>query len=88
MECIFQMLVQKTGEFKLTRGPFKISVDILPDHIHKQAIDLKCVSQVKAEFLNMDFEDIWLSYFTVLALPTSFYGRYKVVGTIFIHIPL
>lgn len=67
------MLVQKTGEPKLTR---------LPDHIHEQAIDLKCVSQVKAEFLIMDVEDIWL------ALPTSFYGRCKVVGAIFILIPL
>lgn len=69
------MLVQKTGEPKLTR---------LPDHIHEQAIDLKCVSQVglKAKFLNMDVEDIWM------ALPTSFYGRCKVVGAIFILIPL
>ncbi|XP_072395403.1 zinc finger BED domain-containing protein 5-like [Diabrotica undecimpunctata] len=48
-------------EFKLTRDPFYIEVDILPVNLQEQAIDLKCDSQAKADFANMDLEKFWLT---------------------------
>lgn len=61
----FPDVSSESWEFKLTRDPFKIDVDILPDHIQEQAIDIKCDSQAKAEFQNMGVEDFWLSYLPV-----------------------
>lgn len=61
----FPDVSSENWEFKLTRDPLKIDVDILPDHIQEQWIDLKCDSQANAEFPNLDVEDFWLSYFPV-----------------------
>ena len=61
----FPDLSSDSWQFQLTQDPFKIEVDMLPDSLQEQAIDLKCDSQAKAEFPNMTVEDFWLSYFPV-----------------------
>ncbi|XP_075215350.1 general transcription factor II-I repeat domain-containing protein 2-like [Lycorma delicatula] len=83
IEDYFPDVSSENWEFKLTRDPFKIDVDILPDHIQVQAIDLKCNSQANAELTNKDVEDFWLSFY---CLPTSCFGSCKVFSTVFIHI--
>ncbi|XP_075223937.1 protein FAM200C-like [Lycorma delicatula] len=61
----FPDVSSENWELKLTKDPFKIDVDILPNHIQKPAIDLKCDSQANAEFRKMNVEDFWLNYFPV-----------------------
>ncbi|KAK9720331.1 hypothetical protein QE152_g22100 [Popillia japonica] len=53
----FPDIGSENWEFKLARDPFQINVDILPDHIREQTIDLQCDSTAKVDFPNMDFED-------------------------------
>lgn len=70
----FPDVTSENWEFKLTRDPFHIEVDILPDYLQEQVIDLKCDSQAKADFANMDLEEFWLTYFSVypeVALETT-----------------
>ncbi|XP_072376760.1 protein FAM200A-like [Diabrotica undecimpunctata] len=57
----FSDVSSKNWEFKLTRDPFHIDVEILQE----QAIDLKCNSQAKSDFANMDLEEFCLIYFPV-----------------------
>ncbi|KAK9681368.1 hypothetical protein QE152_g38357 [Popillia japonica] len=61
----FPDVSSENWEFKLTRDPFQINVDILPDHIQEQTIDLQCDSTSKVDFPNMDFEDFWLLYLLI-----------------------
>lgn len=61
----FPDINSENWEFKLTRNPFQIDVDILPDHIQEQTIDLQCDSKAKVDFQNMDPEDFWLQYLPV-----------------------
>ncbi|XP_072377904.1 protein FAM200A-like [Diabrotica undecimpunctata] len=61
----FPDVSSENWEFKLTRDSFHIEVDILPVNLQEQAIYLKCDSQAKADFANMDLEEFWLTYFPV-----------------------
>lgn len=49
-EVYFPDVISESWEFQLTRDPFKIKVNILPDHIQEQA---------KAEWSNLDVEGFW-----------------------------
>jgi hypothetical protein len=40
-------------------------VDILPDYLLEQTIDLKTNSQAKEDFSNKNVEDFWLCYLSV-----------------------
>lgn len=65
IEAYFPDISSENWEFKLTRDPFQINVDLLPDHIQEQTIDLQCDSKAKVDFPNMDLEDFWLQYLPV-----------------------
>lgn len=65
IEDYFPDISSENWQFKLTRDPFQINVDILPDHIQEQTIDLQNDSKAKVDFPNMDLEDFWLLYLPV-----------------------
>ncbi|KAK9758541.1 hypothetical protein QE152_g673 [Popillia japonica] len=61
----FPDISSESWEFKLTRDLFQINVDILPNHIREETIDLQCDSTAKVYFPNMDFEEFWILYLPV-----------------------
>lgn len=61
----FPDISTENWQFKLVLDPFKIDVDILPDYLQEQTIDLKNDSQAKEDFKNKTVEDFWLCYLSI-----------------------
>ncbi|KAJ8887150.1 hypothetical protein PR048_013365 [Dryococelus australis] len=70
--CYFPDVSSESWQCQLTRDPLNIKVDILSNFLQEQAINLKCDSQTKVEFANMNLK-IFESGFSILAYINSKY---------------
>ena len=48
--------------WKLARNPFRVDVDILPDEIQEEFLEMKCNSVAKDDFEAMPLNDFWAKY--------------------------
>ena len=62
-------------EWKMTRNPFRISEDILPDNLLEEFLEMKGNSAAKDDFEELAFTDFWAKYVQI----------YKRVGSMALH---
>ena len=48
--------------WKMTRNPFRVAQDILPDNLQEEFLELKCNSTAKDDFQVMPLNDFWPKY--------------------------
>ena len=48
--------------WKMTRNPFRVAEDILPDNLQEEFLELKCNSTAKDDFEVMPLNDFWPKY--------------------------
>ena len=51
--------------WKLVQNPFHIDVELIPETLQEEAIDLKCDSCAKINFEAMSLEDFWVKYYPI-----------------------
>jgi len=61
----FPDISTENWQYKLVLDPFKIDVNILPDYLQEQTINLKNDSHAKEDFSNKTVKDFWLCYLSV-----------------------
>jgi len=49
-------------EWKMTRHPFRLNEDILPDDLQEEFLEMKCNSSAKDDFEAMPLTDFWAKY--------------------------
>ena len=60
------------AEWKMTRNPFRLNEDILPDDLQEEFVEMKCNSVAKDDFEAMSLTDFWTKYVHI----------YKSVGSV------
>ncbi|XP_078495348.1 protein FAM200C-like [Ciona intestinalis] len=53
------------AEWKMTRNPFRITVDILPDDLQEEFLEMQCSSAAKDDFETMLLTDFWAKYMPI-----------------------
>ena len=59
----------------MTRNPFRIGEDILPDNLQEEFLEMKCNSAAKDDFEELALTDFWAKYVQI----------YKRVGSVALH---
>jgi hypothetical protein len=49
-------------DWKMTRNPFRLNEDILPDDLQEEFLEMKCNSTAKDDFESMPLNDFWVKY--------------------------
>ena len=87
VECHLQLLKQEferyfpdlgdteLSEWQMTRNPFRLNEEILPDNLQEEFLELKCNSNARNDFEAMTLTEFWAKYVHI----------YKSVGAVAIR---